>query len=53
MQDPIYKNEFPKFSRSNVVGWLMRCKWFFKLDNTLENEKVRMASIYLDKKAWY
>lgn len=46
------KMEFPRFSRSDLVGWLMRCEEFFSLDNTLDDDKIRMASIHLDEKAW-
>lgn len=44
--------EFPKFSRSDTLGWIMRCERYFELNNMPEEEKVKMASICLDEKAW-
>lgn len=38
-----------------MKGWLYKCDQFFDVDATLEDAKVRLASIYLEGRAlqWY
>ena len=47
-----YKFEFPRFSRTDVDGWLLECDKYFDLDETPENRKIFMASRQLDEKAY-
>lgn len=46
------KMDFPRFSQVDVLGWIMPCKRYFELDGTPKEDKVKMASICLDKNAW-
>ncbi|XP_071689028.1 uncharacterized protein [Rutidosis leptorrhynchoides] len=45
------KVEFPRFDGSDVKDWLYRCKQFFEIDNLDDEEKIRIVSIHLYKKA--
>ena len=43
--------ELPRFNGEDVQGWIYRCEQFFGIDNTVENLKVKIASIHLYEKA--
>ncbi|XP_071739536.1 uncharacterized protein [Rutidosis leptorrhynchoides] len=45
------KLELPKFDGEDVKEWLYRCNQFFIADRIEENEKVRLASIHMYKRA--
>ncbi|GJX75665.1 reverse transcriptase [Tanacetum coccineum] len=45
------KVKFPKFNGEDVLGWIFKCDKFFLIDNTLEEEKVKIVSVYLFDKA--
>ncbi|XP_071687166.1 uncharacterized protein [Rutidosis leptorrhynchoides] len=45
------KVEFPRFDGSDVKEWLYRCRQFFEIDNLEDEEKIRIVSIHLYKKA--
>nr|GEZ28980.1 hypothetical protein [Tanacetum cinerariifolium] len=45
------KVEFPKFHKDDVRGWVFRCDQFFHIDNTPNEEKVKIVSVYLSDKA--
>jgi hypothetical protein len=51
-----YKLRFPKFDGStDPLAWLHRCEQFFQAQRTPEDEKVWLASFYMDGDAqqWY
>lgn len=43
------KMEMPRFTREDVVGWILKCKSYFNLDKTPEENKVTMARLVLDE----
>ncbi|XP_076952176.1 uncharacterized protein LOC143625820 [Bidens hawaiensis] len=45
------KIEFPKFSGTNIEGWLCRVEHFFSVDATPDNIKVQLAIIHLEDMA--
>ncbi|GKB03552.1 retrotransposon-related protein [Tanacetum coccineum] len=45
------KVEFPKFHGEDVLGWIFKCDQFFLIDNTPEEEKVKIVSVHLFDKA--
>ncbi|GKA44496.1 putative mitochondrial protein [Tanacetum coccineum] len=45
------KVEFLKFHEDDVRGWVFRCDQFFHIDNTLNEEKVKIVSVHLSDKA--
>jgi len=45
------KIDFPHFDGDDVHGWVYKCEQFCKVDNTMDNTKVKMASIHLGGKA--
>ncbi|GJY14993.1 retrotransposable element Tf2 [Tanacetum coccineum] len=45
------KVEFPKFQRDDVRGWVFKCDQFFIIDNTPNDEKVKIVSVHLSDKA--
>ncbi|XP_054814737.1 uncharacterized protein LOC129315194 [Prosopis cineraria] len=46
------KMEFPKFTREDVLGWILKCERYFELDETPEETKIKMASMHLDPRAF-
>lgn len=44
------KMEFSRFAGEDVEGWIYHCQQFFKFDVTLEESKVKLASIHLEGK---
>ncbi|GKD40151.1 putative mitochondrial protein, partial [Tanacetum coccineum] len=46
------KVKFPKFNGDDVLGWIFKCDKFFLIDNTLEEEKVKIISVHLFDKAF-
>ncbi|CAN6203924.1 unnamed protein product [Urochloa humidicola] len=51
-----HKLRFPKFDGStDLIAWLHRCDQFFRAARTLDDEKVWLASFYMDNAAqqWY
>ncbi|GJX02126.1 retrotransposable element Tf2 [Tanacetum coccineum] len=47
----IAKTEFLKFHRDDPTGWVYRCNQFFKVDDIVLEDKVKLASMYLYDKA--
>ncbi|GKA30828.1 reverse transcriptase, partial [Tanacetum coccineum] len=45
------KVEFPKFLGGDVRGWAFRCDQFFSINNTPNEEKVKIVSVHLSDKA--
>ncbi|GJT57984.1 RNA-directed DNA polymerase like protein [Tanacetum coccineum] len=45
------KEESPKFQGDDVRGWAFRCDQFFSIENTLNEEKVKIVSVHLFDKA--
>ncbi|GKD58214.1 reverse transcriptase [Tanacetum coccineum] len=45
------KVEFPKFQGDDVRGWVFKCDQFFLIDNTPNEEKVKIVSVHLYDKA--
>lgn len=45
------KVEFPRFSGDDVRGWMFRCEQFFAIDNTPDEQKVRLIFVHLFDKA--
>ena len=45
------KVEFPKFDGTGLDGWLLCAKYFFEVDRTTPEFKVRMAALHLEGKA--
>ena len=45
------KVEFPRFQGEDVRGWIFKCEQFFLIDNTPDDEKVKIASVHLSEKA--
>ncbi|GJZ04253.1 hypothetical protein Tco_0537528 [Tanacetum coccineum] len=45
------KVEFPKFQGDDVRGWAFKCDQFFLIDNTPDEEKVKIVSVHLSDKA--
>nr|GEU90345.1 retrotransposable element Tf2 [Tanacetum cinerariifolium] len=46
----LVKVEFPKFQGDDVRGWAFRCDQFFSMDNTPNEEKVKIVSVYWSDK---
>jgi hypothetical protein len=47
-----HKLRFPKYDGSeDPLPWLHRCEQFFRVVRTLENEKVWLASLYMEDAA--
>ncbi|GKC49518.1 hypothetical protein Tco_1072263 [Tanacetum coccineum] len=42
---------FHKFNGEDVMGWIFKCDQFFLIDNTLEEEKVKIIYVHLFDKA--
>lgn len=54
--NPSPKLDFPRFDGTNPRAWLLRCRGYFKVVNSiLEHDKVTIASIHFDGPAleWY
>ncbi|XP_071728214.1 uncharacterized protein [Rutidosis leptorrhynchoides] len=47
----VTKLDFPKFDGDDVRGWIYRCNQFFTVDRVEDDDKVRIASIHMYKKA--
>ncbi|GJT98868.1 gypsy/ty3 retroelement polyprotein [Tanacetum coccineum] len=47
----IAKIEFPKFYGDDPTGWVYRCNQFFKVDDILLEDKVKLASMHVYDKA--
>ncbi|KAL0398578.1 UNVERIFIED_CONTAM: hypothetical protein Sradi_2201100 [Sesamum radiatum] len=49
------KMEFPIFDGDNARGWVRRCAKYFQLIPIPKDQKVTMASVYMQEKAelWY
>ncbi|GJR15631.1 RNA-directed DNA polymerase like protein [Tanacetum coccineum] len=45
------KVEFLKFQGDDVRGWAFRCEQFFSIDNTPNEDKVKIVSVHLSDKA--
>ena len=47
--------EFPHFSRVDSASWIYKSNQFFAYYNTLEHQKVRMASYHMEREAliWF
>nr|GEV76766.1 hypothetical protein [Tanacetum cinerariifolium] len=45
------KVKFPKFNGDDVLGWIFKCDQFFLIDNTFEEEKVKIIYVHLFDKA--
>ncbi|GKD49396.1 RNA-directed DNA polymerase like protein, partial [Tanacetum coccineum] len=45
------KVEFPRFQEDDVRGWVFRCDQFFNIDNTPNDEKVKIVYVHLSDKA--
>lgn len=45
------KIEFPMFDDDDLEGRLFRCERFFQIDFTLENAKIKLASIHMEGRA--
>ena len=45
------KVDFPKFSGTNLSGWLYHCQQFFEIDQTPEDMKMKLATINLEGRA--
>ncbi|XP_012838300.1 PREDICTED: uncharacterized protein LOC105958843 [Erythranthe guttata] len=43
--------EFPRFNGQNPVNWIGKCRRYFSLCRTPENEKVLLASMHMEGKA--
>ncbi|KAM0006718.1 hypothetical protein Hdeb2414_s0002g00054401 [Helianthus debilis subsp. tardiflorus] len=43
--------DFPKFNGEDVEGWVYKCNYFFEIDHTPENLKMRYAIVNLEGKA--
>ncbi|KAG8387035.1 hypothetical protein BUALT_Bualt03G0211200 [Buddleja alternifolia] len=53
---PFPRVEFPHFDGDNPRGWILRCNRYFQVISTIpEEQKVALASVYLDGKAemWF
>lgn len=42
------KIDFPRFGGDKIHKWLCMAKFFFTIDNTLEESKVPIATIHFD-----
>ncbi|GJW00940.1 putative mitochondrial protein [Tanacetum coccineum] len=47
----IAKIEFPEFYGDDPTGWVYRCNQFFKVDDIMSEDKVKLASMHLYDKA--
>ncbi|GKA84660.1 immune-associated nucleotide-binding protein 9 [Tanacetum coccineum] len=47
----IAKIKFPKFHGDDPTGWMYRCNQFFKVDDIVPEDKVKLASMHLYDKA--
>ncbi|GAU35886.1 hypothetical protein TSUD_383780 [Trifolium subterraneum] len=49
------KLEIPKFDGSNALGWIFKITQFFDFHRTPEDQRIRMASFYMEGEAltWY
>ncbi|GKD38537.1 hypothetical protein Tco_1258744 [Tanacetum coccineum] len=47
----IAKIKFPKFHGDDPTGWVYRCNQFFKVDDIVEDVKVKLALMHLYDKA--
>ncbi|RVW58447.1 Transposon Ty3-I Gag-Pol polyprotein [Vitis vinifera] len=45
------KVDFPKFNAGGLDGWLLRVEYFFKVDRTPPEARVRLAALHLEGKA--
>nr|GEV01626.1 uncharacterized protein [Tanacetum cinerariifolium] len=45
------KVKFPKFQEDDLREWVFRCDQFFSIDNTSNEEKVKIVSVHLTDKA--
>ena len=45
--------EFPQFDGQDILSWLFWCDRFFEIHQTPEEQKVKLASTYLDNKTFY
>ncbi|XP_071725748.1 uncharacterized protein [Rutidosis leptorrhynchoides] len=45
------KLDFPKFEGDDVKGWLYKCDQYFVVDHIEDEDKIRIVSIHLLKKA--
>ena len=44
--------KFPRFQRSDIDGWILKCDKYFELDSAPQERKITMASLELDEKAY-
>ncbi|KAK4271779.1 hypothetical protein QN277_020420 [Acacia crassicarpa] len=44
--------EFPRFQRSDVIGWIQECERYFELEGIPDNERVQLARKNLDEKGY-
>lgn len=47
------KLEFPDFNGDDLIKWLYEAEQFFKIDNTMDAIKVKLATIHFEGKALY
>jgi len=45
------KLEFPRYSRDDPTEWFNRVDQFFEYQETVDNQKVSLASFYLEGEA--
>ncbi|RVX10301.1 Retrovirus-related Pol polyprotein from transposon 17.6 [Vitis vinifera] len=45
------KVDFPKFNGGGLDGWLLRVEYFFEVDRTPPEARVRLAALHLEGKA--
>ncbi|KAF2316058.1 hypothetical protein GH714_040853 [Hevea brasiliensis] len=46
------KLEFPRFSGEALEGWLLRVDYFFEVANVTADDRVKMAALHLEGKAF-
>jgi len=49
------KLDIPRFDGSDPLGWIFKINQFFEFHNTPEDQRIRMASFYMEGEAltWY
>lgn len=45
------KLEFPSFNGEVVDGWLLRCEYYFEVGRVSAENRVKLATLYLEGKA--
>ena len=43
--------DFPRFNGDKIRDWLFKVEYFFSIDNTPDDLKVRLSSIHFDSPA--